>query len=372
MSTDIHDALGSATDDEAEQRIQNAITPVPPPEPDPDSLPTIRNARELNLDIPNLPRELIHGVLHKSSVMIYGGGAKTNKTFVLMDMALSVASGLPWLGHTTMPGKVLYIDFELPSTFWKSRLDNIVQEKVISAEHLDNLDVWNLRGHAADISTLNETIAHRLTNNRYDLIVVDPIYKVLGDRDENSAGDITSMMNTFEKMAVDSGAAIVLGHHFSKGNQSGKESMDRVSGSGVFSRSPDALVTITRHEIKDAYVVDMTLRHLRSPEPFGVVWKYPMMERDTDIDPSKLKRAGAAQRKFTDDQVVALLNEKPLTTTEWKNKAKDDLNMGDGTFNNYKKQLVEKARVRLDEGKWRIGPPEVQRPQTPPAPQPNR
>jgi len=41
-------------------------------------------------------------------------------------------------------------------------------------------------------------------------------------------------------------------------------------------------------------------------------------------------------------------------------------------FNNYKKQLVEKARVRLDEGKWRIGPPEVQRPQTPPAPQPNR
>lgn len=371
MSTDIHDALGAATDDEAAQRIQNAITPVPPPEPDPDSLPPIRNAREVNLDIPNLPTEIIFGVLHKGSVMIYGGGAKTNKTFVLMDMALSVASGLPWLGHQTVRGRVLYIDFELPSAFWKNRLDNIVREKVISAEHLANLDVWNLRGHAADISTLSDVITQRLANTRYDLIIVDPIYKVLGDRDENSAGDITSMMNTFEKMAVDSGAAIVLGHHFSKGNQSGKESMDRVSGSGVFSRSPDALVTITRHEIKDAYVVDMTLRHLRSPEPFGVVWKYPMMERDTDIDPLKLKRPGAAQRKFTDDQVLALLNEKPLTTTEWKEKAMGDLKMGDGTFNNYKKKLVKNNGVHNHDNKWHLGP-EVQPPQTPPAPQPNR
>ncbi len=292
-----------------------------------------------------LPTEIISGVLHKGSVMINGGGAKTNKTFALMDMALSVASGSAWWDNQTVAGKVLYVDFELSEQFWKNLLDRIVQEKGITQEQLRNLDVWNLRGHAADIDVLRDEILHRLSTTNYSLIIVDPIYKVLGDRDENSAGDITSMMNVFEKMAVDSGAAIVLGHHFSKGNQAGKEAMDRVSGSGVFSRSPDALVTITRHEQRDIYAVEMTLRHLRSPEPFCVQWEYPMMVRAVDLDPTKLKRGGGGQPKFDKNAFLALLNPTPLTTKEWKERAMAELHMSDGTFGTYKRTAANANKV---------------------------
>jgi len=39
---------------------------------------------------------------------------------------------------------------------------------------------------------------------------------------------------------VKTGAAVGFGAHYSKGNQAGKEAIDRVSGSGVFARDPIA------------------------------------------------------------------------------------------------------------------------------------
>lgn len=42
--------------------------------------------------------------------------------------------------------------------------------------------------------------------------------------------------------------ALVYADHFSKGNQAGKKAIDRISGSGVTARDPDAIVTITELE----------------------------------------------------------------------------------------------------------------------------
>ena len=46
---------------------------------------------------------------------------------------------------------------------------------------------------------------------------------------QNKAGDIGLLVNKFEKLA----AVISCAHH-SEGNQAGKESIDRISGSGIF------------------------------------------------------------------------------------------------------------------------------------------
>lgn len=245
----------------------------------------------------------------------------------------------------------------------------------LSAEELADLDVWNLRGHATDMSELTEEILERITDTKYSLIIVDPIYKVLGERDENSAGDINSLLNEFERIAVASGASVVAGHHFSKGSQASKEALDRVSGSGVFARSPDAMVTITKHEEKDAYTVETTLRHLKSLDPFCVEWKYPLMVRNASLDPAKLKKPGAAQKRFTDKQVFELLDEGPLTTGEWKAKAKRELGMSDRTFADYKAGLVSAKMVHQPEGKsgsWHSGGPPVQQTQTPSAQPPKK
>ena len=45
--------------------------------------------------------------------MILGAGSKSYKTFALLDLDLSIACGVPWLGMNTTQGKVLFVNFEL-------------------------------------------------------------------------------------------------------------------------------------------------------------------------------------------------------------------------------------------------------------------
>ena len=53
------------------------------------------------------------GVLYKGAKMMIAGPAKARKTFALMDLAMSVQAGEPWLGCDTVRSNVLYLNFEL-------------------------------------------------------------------------------------------------------------------------------------------------------------------------------------------------------------------------------------------------------------------
>ena len=124
------------------------------------------------------------------------------------------------------------------------------------------------------------------------LIIIDPIYKLLGLRDENKAGDIASLLNEIEALAVETGAAVAFGAHYSKGNQAGKEVIDRIGGSGVFARDPDSILNFTKHEENDCFTVDATLRNHPPIKPFVVRWEYPLMCADATLNPSELKQPG--------------------------------------------------------------------------------
>ena len=320
------------------------------------SLPPIKAANALMAQPLARPPEVIKGVLHQRSLMLYGGSSKSFKTFTLMDLALSVSSGKPWWGFETTKGRVLYIDFELDEWATIDRLHDISHAKGAEVEERRNLDIWNLRGHAADLSCLVEPILEMAKGKNYCLIIFDPLYKLLGDRDENAAGDINSLMNELNRIAVQTGAAVVAGHHFAKGNASAKESMDRFSGSGVFGRAVDTLVTITKHETKDAFTVDFTLRNLKPVEPFCIVWEFPLMSRHDGLNPDDLKKAGASVEKFAASLLLeAFEGGKELTFAEWRNWIKEKHGMSDRTFGSKKSELLKAAPCpvrHLPNGKW--------------------
>jgi hypothetical protein len=59
------------------------------------------------------PAELIAGILHQGCKMILGGTSKSNKSWCLLDMAMSVASGQDWWGRRCIKAPVIYINLEL-------------------------------------------------------------------------------------------------------------------------------------------------------------------------------------------------------------------------------------------------------------------
>ena len=214
------------------------------------------------------PKEIIGGLLHQASKLVIGGGSKSFKTWLLIYLALCVAHGHPWLKFRTTPGKVLLINFELQEFACQRRVVAIAKKLGIQITH-GNIFFWNLRGHSADYWQILPQITAVVRKLGFSLIIFDPIYKMYGQRGQlNRASDVAQLMNALEKLTVETGAAIAFGAHFSKGNQSAKESIDRISGSGVFARDPDSLLMLTAHETKDCFTVESTLRNFPTAGAF--------------------------------------------------------------------------------------------------------
>jgi len=308
-------------------------------------LPRIVDASELlanHADEPE-PPVLVAGVLHQGSKMVIGGGSKSYKTWALTDLAASVASGSPWWGLQTTQARVLYINFEIQPFFYARRLSDVVTAKLCPIIP-GTLDVWNLRGHAASLDALMPEIIARVRHIGYGLIIIDPIYKGLGGRDENRAGDVAELLNEVERLATQTGAAVVFGAHFSKGNQSGKQSVDRIGGSGVFARDPDSILTLTPHEEPFCYTVEATLRNFPHLDPFVIRWSFPLF-RPVALDAGKLKRAGRPSAIPVEDVLECLAGD-GMTAKAWLSAINDVHELSQATFYRMLEKLVTGGRVK--------------------------
>ena len=55
------------------------------------------------------PESLVEGVLDADTLAVLYGRAGVGKSFVALDLALSVATGTRWQGHEVRRGRVLYV-----------------------------------------------------------------------------------------------------------------------------------------------------------------------------------------------------------------------------------------------------------------------
>lgn len=281
-------------------------------------LPAITDITDAALDKETEPPQIITNLAHQGTKIILGGGSKSFKSWSLIDLCVSISCGVPFWGFHTTQGAILYINLEIPAFFFRKRVQSVAAAKNVTVSP-DTFHHWCLRGFCADIDALLPSLMAETESRRFVLIIVDPIYKVLGSaRDENSASHIATLCNAIEHLAVSSGAAVAFGSHYSKGNQSSKEAMDRISGSGVFARDPDTILPMTRHEEDNTFVIEPILRNLPQVEPFCLRWEFPLMV-PVNSDPSKLRKLPGRPRQNQASDIVKLLPSAGATFSEWKN-----------------------------------------------------
>jgi predicted transcriptional regulator len=304
---------------EADGCVKSAFS-QPPRLPGVVELPEIIDAAAFVAELIDPPAELVEGFLHKGSKLVFGGSSKSFKTWSLLDLAISVAYGADWLGRRTAQGKVLFLNFEIQPHAWQFRIIAVAKAKGVEIKP-GAIQLWNLRGHAADFRQLIPQIIQRCRAENFALIVLDPIYKLYGNTDENSAGNVALLLNALERLATESGAAIAFGAHFAKGNASAKEAIDRISGSGVFARDPDSLLIFTKHETADAFTVEPILRNFAPVEPFAVRWQFPLMQLADDLDPAKLKQVAGRKREYNPKKLLSAIakttRENPISVSAW-------------------------------------------------------
>lgn len=222
-------SMGKASWNEWREWIESVSDDLPDPED------------ELGTDLPELAPALIENVLRQGHKMLLAGPSKAGKSYALIELAVCVAEGLPWLGFRCAQGRVMYVNLELDRASCLHRFRDV--RRAMGAPSLHSVDIWNLRGHSIPMDKLAPKLIRRARKKNYIAIIIDPIYKVITG-DENSADQMARFCNQFDKVCTELGCAVIYCHHHSKGSQGGKRAMDRASGSGVFARDPDALLDL--------------------------------------------------------------------------------------------------------------------------------
>jgi len=225
------------------------------------------------------PPQLIDGILFRGAKMIIAGPSKSRKTWNLTDLAISVALGRPWCGFATRASTVLYVNLEIARFSYRKRIRFICEGRGLPATDLGRFQVWNRRGKDNEIAQLSARLRRQAARVGAELIIIDPIYKTYGEREENSNTEMAQVLNELEKLAQDTGAAVLIAAHFPKGNLTGRDAIDRVAGASVFGRDPDALLIMTPHEQPDAFTVSPILRDLPPQHEFVIQWTAQHFER---------------------------------------------------------------------------------------------
>ncbi len=239
---------------------------------------------------PVLDEVLVDGVMRRGDKMCIAGPSKSYKSFALIQLAIATACGSKWFGWKVKQGRVLYINCELRGESFRKRVWEVAG-KMSGADPgaiAENMDVWNMRGRTQPLETGKDHIIEQAGTRGYDIVILDPIYKLFAG-DENSAEEVSAFMLAMDELAMRLRASIVYCHHHSKGAKGGISAQDRFSGSGVFARDCDELVDISPLDLKDhsitewdfdpratAWRVETVIRDFEGKPPLDVVFEYPL------------------------------------------------------------------------------------------------
>lgn len=276
------------------------------------SVPAPIRFSEWQEDPPRLMPVLIEGFLREGALAYLNGGSKSNKTWMALNLSISVSAGADFLGHSCARGRVLYCDFEMQKGSLYERIRQIIEyrSKFLHAPNYaaacaENLYPWSLRDYVAPLDELERDIVHygreaaeaqgQPARGFFKLLVLDPLYMIeMGD--ENSATDMAALFRVVRRIQRRLGCACLLVHHHPKGASGGKDVIDRGAGSGAIGRNGDAILDISplfldeehqqllndryrRFEIGDAalaYRVEGVVRDFPRFHSLDVVWTYPV------------------------------------------------------------------------------------------------
>lgn len=207
---------------------------------------------------PTYPEALVSGgLLYKQTKMMMYGRYKSLKSMTAMNLGMCAADGIPWLGFKTpeLGLTVLYLQLEMPELLFHKRLIKMA-------------DFWpgdptRINRHFHIVTWLGKLkidrpeglalIAKWVKTVKPDILVIDPVYKVLTGKLTND-DDAQELTDNLDELITNNDLSIILVHHTrqpKEGEDDNTWGSDDMFGSGLFSWWADAIVKVSKRGEKD-------------------------------------------------------------------------------------------------------------------------
>ncbi|MCK6485442.1 MAG: bifunctional DNA primase/polymerase [Phycisphaerae bacterium] len=304
----------------------------PPTQPKPLSV------RELMAAHRTLRAPVIQGLLRHGETMNVIAPPKTGKSWLVLALAMAVATGRKWLDtFETIAGNVLIIDNELHPETLAHRIPQVAECLRIGMNEIaETISVQSLRGQLRDIFSLGKYF-ESIEPGRHALVVLDAFYRFMPrDMDENDNGTMANIYNHVDALADRLGCSFVLIHHATKGNQSAKAVTDVGAGAGSQARATDTHLILRPHEEPGAVVLEAAVRSWPPVEPMALRWLFPLWKVAPDLDPAMLRNEKPKRAKSEPNDaseppawsverfVEGFLSDQPATKAQIREAAKDE------------------------------------------------
>jgi hypothetical protein len=179
----------------------------------------------------NAQRWLVEQLWGDSSVGVIGGAPKCSKTWLGLDLALSVATGTPCLGRYAVPqpGPVLVYLAEDALAVVRERVEGMARHRGLD---LVGVDIHVIT--AASLRLDREPHRNRLLETarrlRPRLLLLDPLVRLHGV-DENHAGEVAELLAYFRLLQRRLDLSVILVHHTRKNAAGGTAAGQGLRGS---------------------------------------------------------------------------------------------------------------------------------------------
>ena len=326
-------------------------------------------AKELIDTFKNMKEPLIEGLLRREEIMNIVAAPKAGKSWLVLQLAIALATGCQWLGRDCKKSKVLLVDNELHPETESSRLNHVANTMGFTSDDLDGLCLVMQRGGVKSLYELPQQLkAINEEKGHFDVIIIDALYKALPkDIDENSNGQITGIYNLIERIAREQKAAIVLVHHTSKGNQANKSVTDVGSGAGAQSRAPDTHLALRPHREKGVVSVSCCVRSFRAVDPFCIkrddnyLWILAPEYEPNDLEGKDASSGQGKEEPPTVDDVSATIEhylgelDLPLAKTALVEKLKGRINVSKTKIISALEDLCKNKVLEIRKGDYAKG-----------------
>jgi AAA domain len=192
-------------------------------------LPVVRVGEICSED--NTQRWLVEELWGASSVGVIGGAPKCAKTWLGLDMALSVATGTACLGKYAVPepGPVLVYLAEDALLVVRERIEGMARHRGLDIDQVE-IDVITVPVLRLDRGPDRTRLWETTKRFRPRLLVLDPLVRLHGI-DENHAGEVAELLAYFRSLQRQLDLSVLLVHHTRKNAAGGAAAGQGLRGS---------------------------------------------------------------------------------------------------------------------------------------------
>lgn len=250
---------------------------------------------------------LVHGMVPKNTVTLFGGDGGTGKSLLALQLAAAAVLGGAWVGRSVHPGPALFMSAEDEDDELHRRLDDILRAEGRRYRDVAGLTMRSLAGEDALLametqlalieSALFKELEARAEQDAPGLIVIDTLADVY-PANENDRSKVRQFVGILRGLALRRKCAVVLlGHPSLTGLNSGSGT----SGSTAWNNSVRSRLYLSR-VVQDGYEPDSRKRVLsikkanygETGTEIGMTWQDGVFVPDAQ-ETSLDKMAGAAK-----------------------------------------------------------------------------